>query len=378
MINLFLDSNILYSDPLMKFGNNKILFDKVDRVGGKIFICDVVYKEVLNNYEKQLKEVELESNKLNSKLSKLGMNTVDIQAIDVEAEVMSLEEKLKEYIRVGKYINIPVDNGILPQVIDRAIKRKKPFSKEKEEFRDCIIWLTYANKVESEKLDNCIFISRNVSDFCNKQGDLHEDFLQDTQRFKFHKDAYNVLTNEKVLMDSLETINDKFKKAEIVKGEFEQSEIFKEINDSVYSYLIGISEREIQYEFYPIYAEYIDLNSIDIKNIVKKDIDINTESLCISELGQIDIEACIDLKVYYDLEEYTVESTNIIIKASYIAKRKIEDIQNAKICESIDDIELDNICIAEIDPDMISKHYRELEENVLAEQMNALEEQHKH
>ncbi|EES91051.1 hypothetical protein CLG_B1384 [Clostridium botulinum D str. 1873] len=43
----------------MKKGKNKILFDKINRIGGKIFICDIVYKEILNNYKKQLNEINI-------------------------------------------------------------------------------------------------------------------------------------------------------------------------------------------------------------------------------------------------------------------------------------------------------------------------------
>lgn len=379
MLNVFLDSNILYSDPLMEKKHNKILFDKVNRVGGKIFICDVVYKETLNNYRKRLQEVKLEIDKLKVKLDKLRINTIDIQDIDVDAEVKLLEKKFEEYIRAGKYVNIEVNNDILPQVIDRAIKRKKPFSENKEEFRDCVIWLTYANKVESDNLDKCIFITANVSDFCDKKGELHKDLLKDTEKFSFHSNAYKFIEHESKFIDSLENeIIDKFKQITVEHSEFENPEIFHKIYSSLYSYLIGLSEEEVQDKFSPIYSEYIDLNSIDLKSIVKKNNDINIESLYISELGEIDIEASIDLKTYYDHDDYTVGSTSVIIRASYIAKCKIEDIKSVKVSKTIQDIELDNICIKEIHPDIFDEYYENLQADALADQMEALESYYNH
>ena len=338
-----------------------------------------MYKETLNNYKKRLQEVKLERDRLKVKLDQLRINTSEIQDIDIEAEVKLLEEKIEEYISVGKYVNIEVNNDILPQVIDRAIKRKKPFSENKDEFRDCVIWLTYANKVETDNLDKCIFITANVSDFCDKKGKLHKDLLQDTKKFRFHSNAYQFIEHESEFIDSLENeIIDKFKQIKVANSEFEKPEIFDKINSSIYSYLIGLSEEEVQDKFNPIYAEYIDLNSIDVKSIVKKNNDINIESLYISELGEIDIEASVDLKAYYDHEDYTVGSTSIIIRASYIAKCKIEDIKNVKVMETIQDIELDNIYITEIHPDIFAEYYEDLQADVLADQMEALEAYYNH
>lgn len=378
MINIFLDSNILYSDPLMEKGKNKVLFDKINRSGGKIFICDVVYKEILNNYKKQLNEINVEVGKIKNKLNKLKLEESTLSHIDVELQIREIEKQFKEYIREEKIILLSTDNDILPEVIDRSIKRKKPFSEKKQEFRDCIIWLTYAKRVENENLDNCIFITQNTSDFCDKKGSLHKDLLEDTKRFKFHKDVYQFLKNESQLISKIELdqVTRKFKNYIIGEPEFQKEVIFNEIYCHINNYFIELSEDEVTDLYVGMYLNYIELYDIDIKSIIKTDNDINKDDLTITEFGDIEIEASVELKVYDEEEDWSIASTTILLVSSYWAKLKIEE--NYEVNEKIYKIELDNIKVKEIDVDVVNEYYNDLESTARAEMREAQEEYYRH
>ena len=345
----FLDSNILYNDPLMKKSANKRLFDKIESIGGNIFICDIVYKETLNNYRKGLEQCKDEIKKINTQLNKLGIDYINIEDIDIDKEVNSLKTKINEYIESGKFKKIDVNNDILPEVIDRAIKRKKPFSDKKEEFRDCIIWLTYAKKAEEDNLDNCIFITNNTSDFCNKDNELHEDLLEDSKRFRVHKNSYEFLVNEEDLINKLE-IMDSYKNCRIEKNNFEKVEILRKIFSEIDSYLRSLSGEFVQLMFNPIPAEYIELNSIDIEYTIKRGINIIDRDIC--ELGDICVEAAVNLKSYNNNKDenyYCVSQLGLRIYSSYIAKVRVD---NKQIME-IEDIDLNNIRITDTDCSLI-------------------------
>lgn len=385
MINIFLDSNILYSDPVMQRGKNKVLFDKINRIRGKIFICDVVYKEVLNNYRKQLNEINLEIDKIKSKMDKIKYESDTISNINVEIKIKEMEKIFQEYRIQGKIIILPTDNEILPDVIERSIKRKKPFSENKQEFRDCIIWLTYAKKVENDKLDNCIFITKNTSDFCDNNGNLHKDLLKDTKRLRFHADAYQFLKNEAELISEIELneITEKFKNYTISENEFIRDEVFAEIGDSIYKYFINLSEDNIADLYGGMDFDYLELNDIDIKAVTKRSNDINIDDLSITEFGDIEIEASVELMVYEEEGNWSIGSTIILLSNSYWAEVEIKNENeqgedNYKVNEKINKIELDNIKIKEIDPRIINDYYNDLEAAARAEMIEAQEEYYRH
>lgn len=385
MINIFLDSNILYSDPLMQKGKNKVLFDKINRIGGKIFICDVVYKEVLNNYKKQLNEINLEIKKIKSKMDKLKYDSDTISNIDIEFEIDEIQKVFEEYNTQGKLIILPIDNEILPEVVDRSIKRKKPFSENKQEFRDCIIWLTYARKIENDNLDNCIFITKNTSDFCDNNGNLHKDLLEDTEKFRFHSDAYQFLENESELISEIELneITEIFKHYTISENEFNRREVFEEIRRSIYNYFINLSEDHIADLYEGMYINYIELDGIDIQSITKKSSDIDINDLTITEFGDIEIETAVELRVYNEEEDWSIATTNILLKCSYWAQVKIinkgdEGENNYIADEEINEIEIDTITVKEIDGSVINKYYNDLKSTAYADIMEAQEEYYRH
>lgn len=378
MINIFLDSNILYTDPLMQRGKNKVLFEKINRLGGKIFICDIVYKEVLNNYKKQLKEINLEIDKIKNKLDKLDYKTITLLNINIELELKKIERKFKEYIKEEKIIILQTSNDILPEVIERSIKRKKPFSEKKQEFRDCIIWLTYAHKVENEKLDNCVLITQNTSDFCDKKGNLHRDLLDDTKKFKFHKDAYNFLKHESELISKMELneMSQKFVDYKIDEDKFKMREIFDELYSNINNYFIELSEDEVSNLYGGMYLSYIEMYGMDIRSITKISNDINIQNSTITEFGDIEIEASVELKVYDSEEDWNIASTSILLKGSYWAHLRIK--QNFQVDDKIYKIELDNIKVKKIDENIINDYYNDLELTAHEEMMEAQEEYYRH
>lgn len=57
-MNIFLDSNILFPDPFFKENFARNFLKTIKEINGKIFISNVVYQEVINNYKRELKKEE--------------------------------------------------------------------------------------------------------------------------------------------------------------------------------------------------------------------------------------------------------------------------------------------------------------------------------
>lgn len=380
MINIFLDSNILYLDPLMDKGNNKLLFDKINEVGGSIFICDVVYKETINNYRKQLNDINNEFLKINKKIKNLNIEQTIVGFIDIENQINKIDNKLQEYIKNNKLIKLETSNDILPEVIDRAINRKKPFKEGKQEFRDCVIWLTYAKKVEEDGLDNCFFITKNVSDFCNKKQVLHEDLLEDTKKFKFHSDPYNFLKYETELISMLKNSKnlEKINSYRINKDKFKDKLVYDDIYMNIKEYLVSIPKTSINKYFYPIYLDYIELKDLDIDCIIQNSNILDANKKYITEFGDIKFKVFVNLMICDNEEDFFVGETYVTLKTSYSAKFEFEDMEDDKLDGNIIEIEFQNIEIESIDEEIFIEYYLELESDARAEMMDALENYHRH
>ncbi len=73
-----------------------------------------------------------------------------------------------------------------------SINRQKPFTEKKTELKDALIWLTYSDYANSNKLNNCHLLTANCCDFCDlnlikqNQVELHPDLKKDCDKFKVY------------------------------------------------------------------------------------------------------------------------------------------------------------------------------------------------
>lgn len=199
-IHIFLDTTLTYDDPFFKKNYNSQLLRIAQIYNFPIYMSKVVFEETRNKFENNVNDriggldkalLELE----NFYPSKL--NSVEINC--------SFNDFLREFdqfysdLIARKVIHlIEYDNSILPVLVERSIRRIKPFSKKKQEFRDAITWLSYAKFAEENNLNNCFFITRNVSDFCNEntKNTIHPDLLADSTRFIHYVSSYDLFESE--------------------------------------------------------------------------------------------------------------------------------------------------------------------------------------
>ena len=379
MLNVFLDSNIIYNDPFMESGINKRLLNKIKQVNGKIYITDIVYKEVINNYVVKLKDLNLELEKLKRKLDTTNIN-IAINLIDVENEEKKLKLRLDNLIKDNSLNLLSTDNNLLDEVVYRAIKRIKPFSNNKEEFRDCLIWLTYAKKVESEIMENCFFITNNVNDFfSNDKINLHPDLINDTKRFRIYKGLIDFFINEQDLFDlgNLKTLKEifNFKSADLYSNEI--SEKFKY---AIIAYIDSNNNLLSKYIFDLQQSSSINLESYDItkETITSTDLDINKKTIDITGNFQIYIELSTNINnenqitvVQADIKFYCVKKVNINIeKDEYI-------LEDGFLEFDLEVEDFDKLDSNEVDDYMYEKYYDGID-LVEAERMDALENYYMH
>ncbi|MDW2878154.1 MULTISPECIES: PIN domain-containing protein [Bacillaceae] len=198
MLKVFLDSNIIFSDPFFKGNFSRKFVDAMIELRGNLVISNLVYEESKNNYRREIKKRRKELGKIKHKLNKILITEVENTYKDDEFYVKEFIDYYQDMIDKG-FLEIVSYNDfeIFDEIIKRSLIPKKPFDHHKEEFKDTVIWLSYSNYVEKNELSNCFFISNNTSDYYDSDKiRLHPDLLEDTQRIKPYKSIEDFMKHE--------------------------------------------------------------------------------------------------------------------------------------------------------------------------------------
>jgi hypothetical protein len=206
-VHLFIDTNILETDPFWKSSYARTVLEMARKGSINLYISRVVVEELrlhtVRNFKKTFKAFNGAINDHNRyRPSKLEIDV----GIDVETSFNEFYDKQFKYgyIKILEY-----KNEFFPTVMDRALGRKKPFNDEKTELKDCVIWLTYADYVQSRMLSDCYLLTANTSDFCDKEPTVaepkeykvHADLLPDTKKFRVFpslRDCFKAVLEPKV------------------------------------------------------------------------------------------------------------------------------------------------------------------------------------
>ena len=201
-MNIFVDTCILLKDPFFQKGTNKELIELVNKMKIKIFISNIVIQELEKNY----REIIQKFNKQLSNIIEDGMDYhfVDcpVKEIDEELSVKNLQEFYNNLMGNGLLTILDYDNNFLPEVISRSFKKLRPFSGNKKEYNDTLIWLTYSRYAETLDLQDCILLSDNVSDFGEQDKTdpdnfvIHPDLQKDSNRFKIYRSTNELFREE--------------------------------------------------------------------------------------------------------------------------------------------------------------------------------------
>ncbi|WP_099157285.1 PIN domain-containing protein [Virgibacillus ndiopensis] len=197
-MDIFIDSNMLYTDPFFKSINNKLLLTLAKKYEVNIYLSEVVLQEILNNHSKLMNELYSKISKVNSELNNLIKMSDNIEPKnDASFHQKSLTDYYQGLIDKETIKIIKTNNKLMPELVNRSIKRIKPFSKNKEEFRDAIIWLSYVEYVKKNDIKDAIFITNNIKDFSdpNDKTKVHPDLLKDSDAFTIYLSAKNLFEN---------------------------------------------------------------------------------------------------------------------------------------------------------------------------------------
>ena len=181
---IILDTNIFFDDYALKGTSLRILFEYLKKSGFHMIIPEVVFLEIVNQVREKITAASEANNKRIRELEvKTGLTISSITyQPDIDKEVDKYENFLRARLKTvgAKIEDIPSISH--KSIVERDLKRKKPFTKSGKGYRDALIWETILQIASKEK-DNIIFISENSGDF------------SDDDKKKLHPDLYLDLLN---------------------------------------------------------------------------------------------------------------------------------------------------------------------------------------
>ena len=207
-MNFFLDSTV-FQKGKDAFLNNRLSQEFLSicrQQNFSVYISSVVIDEIRRQFRIFI------NNQIKNINSGIGaINTIPhFQHISIQLpqyeEIMHSFDSFFERLQSEGILHIVhYSNDFLPELIHGSIHRIKPFTESKQEFRDAVIWFSYAKLAEERQLENCFFISGNTRDYLNKRGQIHEELAEKSHRFTFFRDVYSLLNTS--FMESFKATN---------------------------------------------------------------------------------------------------------------------------------------------------------------------------
>ncbi len=202
-MNIFVDTSVLYPDPFWKTNFYRELLDIITEKKVSLFMSNVVLMELEHNYKKIIEQEIVKLDKVSTQIDLYNIKSEPQPTIDIGESIKNFNKFYEDLVARGIIKILEYSNDMLPEIVSRAIIRKKPFTENKTELKDTIIWLTYAEYVEENNSQNCILLTNNITDFCdtekakNKIFEIHPELQQDTSKFKVYKTPKEIIQSEK-------------------------------------------------------------------------------------------------------------------------------------------------------------------------------------
>jgi hypothetical protein len=173
---IFLDTEVLFSDPYLRKGTFSELRAHLDHSADiDLLISTVVLDELINHQRKKLHEAFGTIRRAVSDVSELWpqYQGTFVDTPNIDASVSEYGRRLRGILKDG-FGAIIVD---LPKVshaavLERAISRRPPFDENGRGYQDTLLWLSLLELANSGRFTEIAFVSNNHRDFGSKEGSL--------------------------------------------------------------------------------------------------------------------------------------------------------------------------------------------------------------
>jgi hypothetical protein len=255
----------------------------------------IVFLELKRQYEKEIEAKNRELSKTIKDSKRLKIET-EIELLDVNKQLEKFNNFYKRISAIDNFNIIEYKNEYLEDIVDRAINRKKPFTEEKTELKDALIWKTYADFVETNKLEDCILLTNNTSDFCDKKdkSKVHTELLKDSEKFTVINSSFDFIkTKSKILESPEHKFQAYMKNLDFDNGlvlELIQQNFEKEIENRIHRKIEDLSPNDLFKPEDHWYDGYVSGFSVEILECSDSDYEILDDRALVSGIISISCE----------------------------------------------------------------------------------------
>jgi hypothetical protein len=199
-------------------------------------------------------------------------------------------------LRLSNFHKLSYRNDFLPDIVYKAINRKRPFTEEKTELKDALIWKTYADYVEKTDLNDCILLTNNTSDFCDSRDKqkIHPDLLKDTNKFTLINNSFSFIKEKATILESPDY------QFQIYIDQIEIDNIFalftikntfaKHIREAVIDHTNSLHPSDVLKQYY-IFDGHVIGHEVDISECEEVEFDVLSSKALISGKLFVDCES---------------------------------------------------------------------------------------
>lgn len=178
---IFIDTNIIYGHWHLQNANFQFLLNYLENTNSTLAVSEIVCDEIDNKFYEELKAIEstLKNNlkKLNTLVNKNSVLISD--KLDNDYSFKSLLIERTDHVNFFPFNLVPNE-----KLVERAIKKTKPFKEDDKGFRDTLIWLSFLDYLKLKKNEDVAFINNNSTDFYNlSKINFHNDLIDDIQYY---------------------------------------------------------------------------------------------------------------------------------------------------------------------------------------------------
>ena len=182
-MKIVLDTNILHN----AFFLNKADLISISKTAREnkiqILLPEVVLKEFINQYKKELKKLRNSIDEISSKSSKLLLDftlSTNLTKELIDMKISLYPDTLRSRLNDLGIEIIPYPLISHEKVVERDLDARRPFKESGRGYRDTLIWESVLNVIDksSKEIPDVVFVSNNIKDFC-EDNTLHPDLVRD-------------------------------------------------------------------------------------------------------------------------------------------------------------------------------------------------------
>jgi hypothetical protein len=244
-MDIFIDSTAFHEDPNLRADHWALVREYLRQRECLLIVPEVVFQETTNKFGEKLRDAFRKLKSSIADIDRLCEGRLKAPVVDEALAINDYKDRLRKRLEELGAKMLPFPPIQHKDLVDRDLRRKKPFTLEGKGYRDALIWYSLLEHLKARD-HNFVFVTNNSKDFCDaeKKDAIQRHLLADLQAIGF-KSAVSVTPHVATFVEDV--IKPTLKRADNIKHGLERKELvdleafLKEDFDGVFNLLNDVS-----------------------------------------------------------------------------------------------------------------------------------------